>query len=410
MSRERLTIVCLSSQPWDDGMWTNKQHVMSRLAREHRVLFVNFGPRPLPALLKLKAEKQQNHFAVERLLAPAVEELHGVTVLDFWGPRVAVRALGPNHPWSIYCTFDVRRALLDRYLARQSIEDAVLWVYHPGYGPAVAEIPRRLLVYDCVDEYSEFPEYGGDASWLVEREAGLCRAADVVFTTSQGLFDKKRPLNPDHTHLVHNVGDFAHFSRARDAATAVPADLAALPRPIIGFLGAVSGYKLDVEWLVALARRRRDASLVLVGPVGLGDKSGDVRTLSEEPNVHLLGYRPYESLPGYVKGFDAAVIPYRQNEYTANVFPIKFFELLASGKPVVISALPALAEYYDTVEVARSAEEFVAACERVLADPARGEHARLARAAENTWEHRVERMMAHVDRALASERRSRGTP
>ena len=121
MSRERLTIVCLSSQPWNDGMWTNKQHVMSRLARDHRVLFVNFGPRPLPALLRLKAEKQQNHFGVERLLAPAVEEHHGVTVLDLWGPRVLVRALGPNHPWSVYCTFDVRRALLDRYLARQSI-------------------------------------------------------------------------------------------------------------------------------------------------------------------------------------------------------------------------------------------------------------------------------------------------
>ncbi len=401
MSRDRLTIVCLSSQPWNDGMWTNKQHVMSRLARDHRVLFVNFGPRPLPALFKLKAEKEQRHFGVEQLLAPVVEEHHGVTVLDLWGPRLLVRALGRSHPWSIYCTFDVRRALLDRYLARHAIEDAVIWVYHPGYGPRVAEIPRRLLVYDCVDEYSEFPEYKGDASWLVEREAALCRAADIVFTTSQGLYEKKRPLNPERTHLVHNVGDFAHFSRARDGSTAVPGDLAALPRPIVGFLGAVSGYKLDIEWLVAFARRHREASLVLVGPVGVGDKATDVGLLADEPNVHLLGHRPYESLPAYVKGFDVAVIPYKQNEYTANVFPIKFFELLASGKPVVISPLPALAEYFDQVEVARSAEEFVAACERALADPARNEGARLALAAENTWEHRVERLMAHVDRALA---------
>lgn len=408
MSRERLTIVCLSSQPWNDGMWTNKQHVMSRLARDHRVLFVNFGPRPLPSLLRLKAEKQQNHFGVDELLAPVVEEHHGVTVLDFWGPRVAVRALGPSHPWSIYCTFDVRRALLARYLARQAIEDAVLWVYHPGYGPAVAEIPRSLLVYDCVDEYSEFPEYKtGDASWLVEREAGLCRAADVVFTTSQGLYEKKRPLNPERTHLVHNVGDFAHFSRAREDATLVPDDLRSLPKPVIGFLGAVSGYKLDLDWLVAFARRHREASVVLIGPVGVGDKATDTALLAKEPNVHLLGHRPYESLPGYVKGFDVAVVPYKQNEYTANVFPIKFFELLASGKPVVISALPALADYYDRVDVARSAEEFVAACERALADPAGNQAARLALAAENTWEHRVERMMAHVERALAKDRAGR---
>jgi glycosyltransferase involved in cell wall biosynthesis len=200
---------------------------------------------------------------------------------------------------------------------------------------------------------------------------------------------------------VHNVGDFAHFSRARDPEGAVPEDLLSLPKPVIGFLGAVSGYKLDTEWLLALARRHREASVVLVGPVGLGDKATDVGVLSDEPNVHLLGHRPYESLPGYVKGFDVAVIPYKQNEYTANVFPIKFFELLASGKPVVISALPALADYYVQVEVARSAEEFVAACERALADPGRTEAARLALAAENTLEHRVERMMAHVERALA---------
>jgi glycosyltransferase involved in cell wall biosynthesis len=109
-----------------------------------------------------------------------------------------------------------------------------------------------------------------------------------------------------------------------------------------------------------------------------------------------------------VKGFDVAVIPYRQNEYTANVFPIKFFELLASGKPVVISALPALVDYYEQVEVARTAEEFVAACERALADPSRNEGARLTLAAENTWEHRVERLLTHVDRALANGDRALG--
>jgi glycosyltransferase involved in cell wall biosynthesis len=105
-------------------------------------------------------------------------------------------------------------------------------------------------------------------------------------------------------------------------------------------------------------------------------------------------------LPGYVKGFDVAVIPYKKNEYTAHVFPIKFFELLASGKPVVVSDLPSLAAYYDRVLVARSADELVEACERALRAPEEGLGARLALAAQNTWEHRVERMMSHVHRAL----------
>jgi glycosyltransferase involved in cell wall biosynthesis len=104
-----------------------------------------------------------------------------------------------------------------------------------------------------------------------------------------------------------------------------------------------------------------------------------------------------------VKGFDVSVIPYRINEYTTYSFPIKFFELLASGKPLVISDLPALRDYYDRVRVARDADEFVALCEAALAEPAAGRDARLALAAENTWEHRVERIMLHVRRALAEK-------
>jgi glycosyltransferase involved in cell wall biosynthesis len=400
VTTDPLTILCLSSQPWDDGMWTNKQHVMSRLGREHRVLFVNFGPRPLPALLDLKRKRGEKQGFLGSVIDPSESRHGGVRVLDFLGPRAFVRRLGPNHPWSVYSTFDVRRTLLHSYVERAGIEQAVLWVYHPGYGAAIANLPHRLLVYDCVDEYSEFPEYRGSASWLVEREAALCRRADLVFTTSQGLYEKKRSFNPARTHLVENVGDYAHFSRARDPVTRVPDDLAALPKPVIGFLGAVSGYKLDLAALLVLAERHREASIVLVGPVGVGDRSTDVRRLEREPNIHLLGHRPYESLPGYVKGFDVAVIPYKKNDYTAHVFPIKFFELLASGKPVVVSDLPSLAAYYDRVLVARSADELVEACERALRAPEEGLGARLALAAQNTWEHRVERMMSHVHRAL----------
>jgi glycosyltransferase involved in cell wall biosynthesis len=402
--RERLTIVCLSSQPWQDGMWTNKQHIMSRLAREHRVFYVSFGPNPLPALVRKKLEHQTPLGSpLDAVLAPVRYEQAGVTVLEFLSPRAFVRKKPASHPWSIYANFDLRLELLARYLRREHIERPVLWVYHPGYGAKVAELPHSLVVYDCVDEYTEFPTYKSNPGWLIAREAALCAAADVVTTTSSGLYAKKRPLNPTRTHLVHNVGDFAHFSRARAAETRVPDDIARLPRPVVGFLGAVSDYKLHADWLTRLAQKHREYSIVLVGPVGVGDPTTDVSALRSEPNVHLLGHRAYELLPGYVKGFDLSVIPYRINEYTTYSFPIKFFELLASGKPLVISDLPALSDYYDAARVARSADEFVAQCEAALADPARGLEARLALAAENTWEHRVARILAHVDRALAQK-------
>ncbi len=403
-ARERLTIVCLSSQPWQDGMWTNKQHIMSRLAREHRVYYVGFGPNPVPALVSKKLrQKTPLRSPVSALLDPVRYEQAGVTVLEFLSPRAFVRKKPASHPFSIYANFDLRLELLARFLAREGVEDPVIWVYHPGYGAKVIELPHRLVVYDCVDEYTEFPTYKADPGWLIEREAALAAVADVVTTTSAGLFERKRPLNPARTHLVHNVGDFEHFSRARAPETPVPEDIACLPRPVVGFVGAVSDYKLRADWLTALARRHRDYTIALVGPVGVGDPTTDVSVLRSEPNVHLLGHRGYELLPGYVKGFDLGVIPYRLNEYTTYSFPIKFFELLASGKPLVISDLPALRDYYDAVRVARSEDEFVSACEAALADPMAGLAERLKLASENTWEHRVERILVHVDRALAEK-------
>jgi glycosyltransferase involved in cell wall biosynthesis len=121
------------------------------------------------------------------------------------------------------------------------------------------------------------------------------------------------------------------------------------------------------------------------------------------PNIHLLGHRPYAVLPAYVKSFDVAVIPYRVNAYTRAVFPIKFFEFLGSGKPVVISDLPALAEYWDAVLVARDADEFLHCCERALVDTEAARERRLALASKHTWETRVAELMQHVEARLAGD-------
>ncbi|MBW2313242.1 MAG: glycosyltransferase [Deltaproteobacteria bacterium] len=397
----RHTIVCLSSQSWHDGMWTNKQHIMSRLAKEHRVLHVNFGPRPLRDLRRLKAWQGLVDLSVPDIaLAPSLDEANGVTLLDFWAPIRGLGRLSPGHPLRRYATHDLRLALLGRFLRREGIDDAILWVYHPGYGAGVARLPHRLIVYDCVDEYSEFPEYRDDPAWLCEREAALCREADLVFTTSRSLHEAKRGFQPSDTYYIPNVGDAEHFASALDPDLEIPTDLRALPRPVFGFVGAVSDYKLDVEWVLELARQRPDASIVLIGPAGIGQPDTDLGRLDNAPNVHLLGHRPYAELPAYVKGFDVCLLPYRRNAYTASCFPIKFFEYLASGRPIVMSPLPALAEHFDAVHVADDAAGFARACEVALRAPEKGRQERLSLARRNTWGHRIEAIRAQIEAKL----------
>ena len=159
--------------------------------------------------------------------------------------------------------YDEKVRIVQEYLHRERIDDAIIWVYHPGFGEAALRLERKLLVYDCVDEYTAFPAYKDCKEWLAAREEQLCRRADLVFTTAPALYERKRVFNPEGTHYVHNVGDADHFKQALAASTAVPADLAALPKPLILFVGAVSNYKLNIDWLLELAQEPSELSFGL---------------------------------------------------------------------------------------------------------------------------------------------------
>ncbi|MGE3668397.1 MAG: glycosyltransferase [Polyangiaceae bacterium] len=390
-------VVCLSSQRWDDGMWTNKQHIMQRLAEKHEVYHVDFGSMGVTRSFKQRAGRGLGERL--RFWDPVVEKRGRVNVVSVFAPRYV--SWSATHSMNYLTEFDLRVLCERHFMQQRGIDDAIVWVYHPGYGLSPTWLPRKLLVYDCVDEYAQFPEYRNDSRTLTKREAKLCAKADLVFATSRPLYERKRGLNPKATHLVHNVGDAPHFKQAMSDDLKIPADIAAIQPPVIGFIGALSGYKVNLPWLVRLAKSRPDWSLVLIGPVGLSDPSTDVAALRGLSNVHILGHRDYASLPAYVKGFDVNVIPYCLNEYTEYVFPIKFFELLATGKPLVTSRLPSLVDYAEDVLIADDAAEFVLQCERAIADPLLGQERRVQLATENDWDSRVAKLMAHVERKLS---------
>jgi glycosyltransferase involved in cell wall biosynthesis len=402
--KKKHTIVCLSSQSWDDVMWTNKQHIMSRLAADHRVIHVDYGLRPFAWYLRRRLRSHPLDALKPWRLLDGVRHRDGnLYTSDAYTPLVA-GAFRHGNRLRDYATFDMNVKMVLRHLEREGIDDPIIWVYHPGYGDALDRLPRKLLIYDCVDNYSAFPAYRDDPDWLMAREERLCRKADLVTATSQALFDSKRHMNPDNTYLVENVGDADHFMAALNPEMDLPADLAKIPQPRVVFIGAVSDYKLNSSWLLHIARSRPDWNVVVIGPVGMSDPGTDVGELSASPNVHLMGHRPYASLPSYLSGAQAAVIPYRVNDYTESVFPIKFFEFLASGTPVVISALPALEKFYDVVEVARNEDEFLVGCERALSDTDEEKRARRVALAEtHSWPKRIGDIMTRIEERLAED-------
>ena len=165
----------------------------------------------------------------------------------------------------------------------------------------------------------------------------------------------------------------------------------------------LSDFKVDFPLLLKLASQRPDFHLVFIGDERVGQRSVVLKQLGDLPNVHLLGWRAYYRLPDYFRGLDVGLLPLRANDYTRAVFPMKFFEYLAAGLPVVASPLPALEVYGELHRRTANDDAFIAGIEEVLADPARfilpPGHAALL---ENDWETQLAKMLALIDRPGAS--------
>src|SRR3989344_1401437 len=296
-------------------------------------------------------------------------------------------------------------------MSKYGMNDVVLWVYDPEFSDYVDHIPHRLLIYDCVDDYASMPPERYEESKLAEimdKDRELTSKADIVFTTSKHLFETHRALNPA-TYYTPNVADFEHNSRALEASLPVPLELVDLPHPIIGFQGNLSSYKFDFDLIEELVSNRPTWSFVFVGPMETSKTVTDLsrfsirHRLSQFPNVKMVGVKPYAELPAYYKAFDVVIMPNKMNDYNRSSFPLKFFEFLGAGLPVVMTELPALAEFKDTpgVLMAKSLEEFLRLLDIAVAKGrSDGQQERMLLAKQNSWEGKVDRMLGIINEGL----------
>ncbi|OGC58103.1 hypothetical protein A3A70_00285 [candidate division WWE3 bacterium RIFCSPLOWO2_01_FULL_42_11] len=385
-------IICLSTQLWDDPLWTNKQHVMSRMAKKgHKVLYVDPQIRTrkfIKHLVTGKYSPQRLVTGIETEILNQVQDDRRVTNLIVYSP--------------VKFRFDDKRdnehtiKKINSLSSELKLNKPVLWVYDPEFAPLVKDIPHSLLVYDCVDDSANFPKgrYLQGRDWIRKQEEWLIKNADLVFTTSPALYESRKLLNPK-TYYTPNVADYEHNSKAMDESTIIPEDIRKIPHPIIGFQGALANYKIDLKLLASIAITHPKWSLVLIGPKAPVDPETDLSELKKSKNVHFLGTKKYEELPAYYKAFDVAIIPSSLNEYTLYSFPLKFFEYLGAGKLIVSTKLPSLKEYYNQgiASFADSPAEFIKLIENALvADPSRDLEKRLAIAKKNSWDLKVENL------------------
>lgn len=363
-------IIVLSHLGWG-WVWQRPQQFLSRFSRRHRVLFVETYCGDVPATrIDLRPAEGYPNLTVLQMHLPA-SRWHDGAFIDLERRRALQAALAGE--------------------LRGQFEQPLLWFYDPMAVVAFAgHLRERAIVYDCMDELSQFR---GAPPELVERERQLLAVADVVFCGGQKMRKKRLPLNAN-THFFGTGVDLEHFGAAQAHALPVAPEIAAFgTAPVLGYFGVVDE-RIDYELLRKLADARADWHVVMVGPTAKVDPA----ELPRRPNLHWLGARPYAQLPAIAKGFAVAMMPFALNAATEYINPTKALEYMATGRPVVSTALDEVRMNFGPVaRIARTHQEFIALCDREVRAPSRVRIRRgLRLAAENTWEAVVAKMEQHI--------------
>jgi glycosyltransferase involved in cell wall biosynthesis len=368
----------------------SKHQIALRLAERNRILWVNsMGNRnPTVSVHDMRrAWKKVCQFA--RGCQPVANNIFRFCplVLPFHGNSAARWINRRLLSWSL------RRAC-----GKLGFRAPVTLTFVPNSVDVTGSLGERLVIYYCVDEYSQFT--GANRAAVLDMERRLMEKADLVVVSASRLYDTKRASNRNTVLITHGV-DVDHFRSACSEETPVPEDAAALPGPVIGFYGLIEDW-VDLEVIRHMAVARPEWSFLMIGQV-----KTDTSAVSKLANVHFTGRREYQSLPGYCKKFDIAVLPFVVNELTLAANPLKVREYLAAGLPVVATPLPEVQKLGNLICAATTPEEFLNQCDALLRAGRRGPDLAVSHLMDaESWEGKVEVLSELIRRLPGQVERS----
>jgi len=372
------SIIVHSHLRWD-WVWQRPQQFLSRLSKAHKILFVEepqFSDAVLESRTKIRVLPDYPNIYLLKAFFPK-RRMHDHSWIDAERRRTVQTVLGGP---------------LGQYF-----QTPVQWFYDPMAVTAFAgQMNEAAIVYDCMDQLSQFRNAPPE---LVNREKRLLTVADVVFAGGPKIQRAKAPFN-SNCHAYGCGVDFKHFGPARNGDAVIPPDVAHLKGPNLGYFGVVDE-RMDYELVAKLADSDPSWNLIMVGPHTKIEKS----VLPQRPNIHWLGAREYSQLPHYASRFDVCLMPFAINEATEFINPTKALEYMATGRPVVSSAIEdVLLQFSHVAAVAHSHDEFIQFCQGALKSPSQ-RHLRngIELARENSWEAIVEKLESHISSVLSAK-------
>ena len=349
-----LTFLTLSTTDWDAPQFGSRQRIMGHLARRgHRVLFVDI-PRTLHSFISDPAGTRQ---AMKRM--GKIRQIHeGPQVYTPW-PVLPIY----YHPWTNAINQSLMRLYLKAVLKKLGWQVDILWTYWPNTAAMVGQFDEKIAVYHCIDDFAAVGYPFTTKEGIAQMEARQCRQVDLIFTRTTKLDQHKKQFNP-HTHLLPGGVDTDQFDP--ETITTPSSAVSKVPKPRVGLVGTIDD-RVDVALLEHCAKQLSDTSFILVGPIR--QHRADVSSLKTLANVHFFPACAHTEVPAILADLDVGLIPYLINPYTEGLSPIKLYEFLAMGKPVVTTDLPYLRREADHIAIAHSTVDFVDQLSQILAHP-----------------------------------------
>ena len=387
-------IICISTSDWDYP-FGSRQQIMKRLSKHNRILFVESQISILHGIkyLSLFLKKLRN-------------SLRGV-----WVVRESHESLYIFSPPPVFFPFDnyfmfvnsinqkILLIFLKRFLKRLNFKPSIFWAFHPRHNKLIGVLGEKISIYHCIDEYSVEKNSEMRKRVLAELEEETMKKVDIVFACSGEIYKMKSNLH-NNVYLLRPGVDMERFKMALKK-NMVSSDIKRIKPPRIGFVGTVNR-RLDIDLIHDIALQKPEWSIVLIGINQLNRRTN--RLLKKLNNIHLLGFKSLEELPYYLMAMDICIIPYMINEFTKAIFPLKLFEYLAVGKPIISTPLPDLASFNNIVTIGKNSSEFINSLEELLVKGHNRYIERLNVAESNTWEIRVEEASHIICRAIENKR------
>ena len=387
------SIICFGGEDWWYHHPHSKAHLMRKFAGAgNKVIFVNSISMGLPGLahkdlLPRIRRKLGSYSKLARQTADGITVVSPAS-LPFFGSAAARK---------------INRRLLGsqikRLAQRRGLKKPILWIAIPTAADMIGALDESVVIYHVSDKYdANTMDHATDPALIRRLHEQAIDAADLIFYSGRKLFtEATRGL--ERSHLLEQGVDYEHWRRVGEGNIEIADEIAKIPRPRLGYFGAVEPWLVDQELIKRASRERPEWHWIFIG-----NKSRGLE-IEELPNVHFLPPVPYPDLPAYAAGFDVCVLPWEtEQSFTSYGSAIKVREYLATGKPVVISPLPEYESMRDVLRIARTRDDFIRLIEEALHenDPARAA-IRQAAVASGTWDARAEWVSDLIERVLANK-------